>query len=112
MTKARRAPRAQMQRRALAYRLAPWALPVSKRTRELITTGKPAIQAAYQALNELGPAPFVPEVSERDLSLLYHTAIVTLAGLELEPIAQPTEAERSQAWARARAKIGRELGAE
>ena len=66
MTKARRAPRAQMQRRALAYRLAPWALPVSKRTRELITTGKPAIQAAYQALNELGPAPFVPEVSERE----------------------------------------------
>jgi len=99
-------PRAQMQRKP-----APAAAPVSRRTRELIAAGQPALQAAHQALSELGPDPFEPETKEVHLSALYHTAITTLASLELEPLPQPTESERVQAWARARAIIGRELGA-
>lgn len=106
-------PRAQMQRKsAPAYQLTPWAAPVNRRTRELIAAGQPALQAAYRALSELGPVPFEPESQDKHLSALYHTAIATLASLELEPVSQPTETDRVQAWARARAIIGRELGAE
>lgn len=113
MGKQSRRSRAQIQKKPeLVYQLPPWAAPVSKRTRELITAGRPALQAAYQALTELGPAPFQPESQPAHLSALYHTAIATLASLELMPMARPTETQRVQAWARARAIIGRELGAE